>query len=233
MDKDSLRLLLAQGLSVEKIGQRFGRNPSTVAYWMRKHGLEAPNRDTYAAKGGIEREELTALVDDGLTIAGIGEALGCSRTAVRYWLGQYGLRTQRSRGADRTEQARFAREEGQNTITQDCRHHGTTTFVIDTSGRYRCRRCRADAVSRRRRRVKRILVAEAGGCCRLCGYDRHPAALAFHHLDPAQKRFVVSAWGISLGLDRLREEARKCVLLCANCHAEVESGAAEVSIDSP
>ena len=25
-------------------------------------------------------------------------------------------------------------------------------------------------------------------------------------------------------LERLREEAGKCVLLCANCHAEVESG---------
>ena len=112
MDRESLRLLLAQGMSVEKIGERFGKHPSTVAYWMAKHGLGAPNRDKRAAKGGIEREVLTALVDDGLTIAGIGEALGCSRTAVRYWLGQYGLRTQRSRGADMSEQARIAREGG-------------------------------------------------------------------------------------------------------------------------
>jgi hypothetical protein len=26
----------------------------------------------------------------------------------------------------------------------------------------------------------------------------------------------------------VREEAKKCVLLCANCHAEVEGGVAEV-----
>ncbi|MGZ6617695.1 MAG: helix-turn-helix domain-containing protein, partial [Solirubrobacteraceae bacterium] len=31
MDKDSLTLLLAQGVSVEEIGRRFNRHPSTVA----------------------------------------------------------------------------------------------------------------------------------------------------------------------------------------------------------
>ena len=41
MDRDSLQLLLAQGYSVEQIGRRFGRHPSTVSYWMRKHGLVA------------------------------------------------------------------------------------------------------------------------------------------------------------------------------------------------
>ena len=34
----------------------------------------------------------------------------------------------------------------------------------------------------------------------------------------------VSASGIAYRLDTLRDEARKCVLLCSNCHAEVEAG---------
>jgi transposase-like protein len=55
MDKNTLQLLLAQGVSVEQIGRRFGRHPSTVSYWMRKHGLEAPNRAKHASKGGIPR----------------------------------------------------------------------------------------------------------------------------------------------------------------------------------
>jgi hypothetical protein len=79
-------------------------------------------------------------------------------------------------------------------------------------------------VARRRRKVKTILVAEAGGACMLCGYDRHPGALQFHHRDPAQKRFSLSAQGVTRSLERAREEARKCALLCANCHAEVEAG---------
>jgi hypothetical protein len=34
----------------------------------------------------------------------------------------------------------------------------------------------------------------------------------------------VSAGGLTLSLDTLRAEIRKCVLLCSNCHAEVEAG---------
>jgi hypothetical protein len=51
MDENSLKVLLARGLSVEQIGRRFQRDPSTVAYWMRKYGLVAPNREKYAPKG--------------------------------------------------------------------------------------------------------------------------------------------------------------------------------------
>ena len=77
----------------------------------------------------------------------------------------------------------------------------------------------------RRRKVKAILIAEAGGRCRLCGYAGHPAALQFHHVDRTGKRFSLSQAGVARSLARARAEARKCVLLCANCHAEVEAGA--------
>ena len=79
-------------------------------------------------------------------------------------------------------------------------------------------------VAARRRRIKEILVAEAGGRCRVCGYDIYIGALQFHHQDPTAKRFTVSRGGTTGSLDSMREEARKCVLLCANCHAEVEAG---------
>jgi hypothetical protein len=95
--------------------------------------------------------------------------------------------------------------------------------VRDPRGSYRCRRCRAEAVVRRRRRVKETLVAESGGCCRLCGYDRCVAALEFHHLDPSKKEFTLSRRG-ARSIATLRAEVRKCVLLCSNCHAEVEAG---------
>lgn len=79
-----------------------------------------------------------------------------------------------------------------------------------------------DYVNRRRRIVKATLVAEAGGRCRICGYDRSTAALQFHHLDPLNKTLQISAR--CLAIDTLREEASKCLLLCANCHAELEAG---------
>ena len=80
----------------------------------------------------------------------------------------------------------------------------------------------------RRRRVKRILVAEHGGSCRLCGYSRSTVALQFHHVDPITKSFALSTQGVARSLEKAREEARKCVLVCANCHAEVEAGLATI-----
>lgn len=62
----------------------------------------------------------------------------------------------------------------------------------------------------------------------ICGYHRSVAALQFHHLDPATKSFSLADRGYTRSLDRVREEARKCVLLCANCHTEVEAGLAKI-----
>jgi hypothetical protein len=89
-----------------------------------------------------------------------------------------------------------------------------------------CLKCRSEAVVARRRRVKVRLVMEAGGRCVLCGYDRSPAALQFHHRDPEQKAFSIAYRGVARSLAAAREEMRKCVLLCATCHAEVEAGVA-------
>ena len=57
----------------------------------------------------------------------------------------------------------------------------------------------------------------------MCGYNRVLANLHFHHVDPATKSFgVTMARGRSLAA--YRQEARKCVLVCANCHGEIEAG---------
>jgi hypothetical protein len=69
---------------------------------------------------------------------------------------------------------------------------------------------------------------ESPGRCRLCGYDRCPAALQFHHLDPGEKSFALSREGVTRSLAEAQAEAAKCVLLCANCHAEIEAGYREL-----
>ena len=71
--------------------------------------------------------------------------------------------------------------------------------------------------------MRQQLVQEAGGACAICGYDRCTVSLHFHHVDPDSKSFPMTvASGKSLA--SFRAEAKKCVLLCANCHGEVESG---------
>ena len=68
-----------------------------------------------------------------------------------------------------------------------------------------------------------MLVAESGGCCAVCGYDRCAINLVFHHVDPTQKSFSLSSH-TTKSLASYRAEMEKCVLVCANCHGEIEAG---------
>lgn len=230
MEKRALEYLLEQGVSVEQIGKRFGKDPSTVSYWMKKYGLVSPYREKHEAKGGIERERLEELVERGMTIAEIAAEVGLSKGTVRHWLRQHGLRTQNSRGRRSREEVQSAKAAGLLTVTMTCARHGKTAFFLEGRGSYRCKRCRTEAVSRRRRKVKEILVAEAGGRCVICGYNRYPCALEFHHVDPTNKRLLGCARGVAHALEALRNEAKTCVLLCSNCHAEVENGVATLPL---
>ena len=220
MDAPVLEDYLRQGLSLEKIGELTGRHPSTVGYWVKQHGLAAVHRDRHAPKGGVDRETLAGLVDAGMTTREIADRLGFSQSTVRHWLRRHGLRTTRARRVN----AHGERGVDAARRSLQCARHGTTEFWLDNRGIYRCLRCRSEAVARRRRRLKEILVSEAGGCCSLCGYDRYVGALQFHHRESSEKLFGMGERGLTRSLAAVRAEAAKCILLCANCHAEVEGG---------
>jgi transposase len=210
-------------MSLAQIGRLESRHESTIAYWAARHGLVPAHRERHVARGPLSRELLAELVESGASIAEIATAVGRSKTTVRHWLRRFELKTSNAVGRPRAEASRLARQTGAQVVEMDCPRHGRTPHVIDGRTYYRCRRCRAEAVSRRRRKVKALLVAEAGGCCRMCGYGANVQALQFHHRDPSTKLFALNARGVSLSLDVLRAEASKCDLLCANCHAEVEA----------
>lgn len=197
MDRASLEQLLGQGLSLAEIGRRFGRHEATVSYWVKKYGLEAVHHGKYAARGGIPRDHLETLIQAGMSIAEIAEAVGRSKATVRHWLIRYGLKTRNSRGRRPSAQAETAKQAGLATVPMRCARHGETEFWLTGRGYYRCKRCRSDAVARRRRKVKTILVREAGGACCICGYDRTMRALHFHHVEPSQKRHEINAKGVA------------------------------------
>jgi len=227
MDKALLEGFLAEELTLREIGERTGKHLTTVGYWVKRHGLRAANAHRFAPKySEITRERLEDLVGQGASLGDLSEVLGLSKSAVRHWLHKYGLET--SGMGWRRQQTRRAREAGLKHITRNCAHHGITTFILEGRGYYRCAKCRQAAVSRWRRRAKLRLIEAAGGRCILCGYCREPRALHFHHLDPTEKRYVVSRCGHTRNFAEALAEARKCVLLCANCHAEVEAGMATV-----
>ncbi len=217
MDRDDLERKLAAGQSLAEIGRALERNPSTVSYWVKKHGLELSATARHRPRGVLPEDILRRLIADGQSTRQIAAAVGRSQATVRHWLGRYGLKTA-------VRPAVIGRSTAKHPIFEaTCHVHGATSFSRRGGSRF-CLRCRSEAVAAWRRRTKRRLVEEAGGECRTCGYDRCQAALQFHHTDPATKRFAISHLGVTRSYERIREEAAKCVLLCSNCHAEVEAG---------
>jgi hypothetical protein len=81
------------------------------------------------------------------------------------------------------------------------------------------RKERVRAYSRTRGRLRKLeLLKLFGGKCIDCGYDKHPAALDFDHLDPATKVFQIGRASQRKAWEELVLEAAKCVIRCACCH---------------
>jgi transposase len=228
MTKQELERYVAEGLSLEQIGKRLGRHPSTISYHLKKHGLRPVNQQRHLQRGPIPERELRELHARGASLREIANAFDRGVNTVRYWINRYGLGP--TAGGLRRAAIKKARLEGSRDVELECLRHGQAPHVIEKSGRVRCKRCRSNAVSEARRRIKRILVEEAGGACLICGYDRCIAALEFHHRDREKKLFALSRKGATRSLEAARAEARKCILLCSNCHTEVENGVTRIPL---
>ncbi len=86
------------------------------------------------------------------------------------------------------------------------------------------------AVTKRRRKLKVMLVEYKGGKCKICGYKKSPWALDLHHVDSKSKSFGLSVRGLTRSWESLKKEADKCVLICANCHREVHACITQLSV---
>lgn len=80
-----------------------------------------------------------------------------------------------------------------------------------------------EAVAKRRRQVKLMAIEMRGGKCEICGYSKYAGALDLHHAF-GKKEFGMADKGYTRSWEKIREEVKKCVLLCANCHREVGGG---------
>jgi hypothetical protein len=55
------------------------------------------------------------------------------------------------------------------------------------------------------------------GCSR-CGFNEHPVALEFNHIEPSQKVKTVSQLVKKGVIKNIKAEIEKCHILCSNCH---------------
>lgn len=82
-----------------------------------------------------------------------------------------------------------------------------------------CKVCLNQLTVDKQRQRKLQAIEYLGGKCKLCGYSKCAGALEFHHKDPNEKEFALSASRMT-SFEKSKPELDKCILLCANCHRE-------------
>jgi hypothetical protein len=195
--------LPGKGNVAPEIGRLAGRATGTVGDWVKKYGLTAYGASRFAPGSGISEEALEDAIFEGRTVDEIAIELDCSISTVRYWLKKYGFPTATALPRRST---RFADPVGtRKQVT--CRHHGETEFVVEGRRYYQCLRYRSEAVAKPDER-------SSGSWLKT----------------PATSRSISPFAAATSGIDKLRAEDRKCVLLCATCHTEVEAGDAELPL---
>lgn len=78
-------------------------------------------------------------------------------------------------------------------------------------------RCGSCNTKIRRFRAKAAAIRLLGGKCSKCGWHGDQAAMQFHHKDADKKDFIIGNVG-NKSWDSIKNEMKKCILLCANCH---------------
>ncbi len=158
----------------------------------------------------MEKDKLIELRRKGMSIRHIANELGLSYTTVRYWMRSYEMDC--TRMDQRTRRGPSCRVCGE-----------TRPEMFYKKPQTECKRCFQRRRAQQNQRNRAIVVRTMGGRCAICGYSRCEAALEFQHRDSSGKDPKYRTTKNS-SVEVMLAEARKCVLVCANCHRELHSG---------
>ena len=178
----------------------------------------------------MERNLLEKDIADNLSTRKIAEKNGVSQGTVKHWLKKYDLKTNFLVGG-----VNGVKENGQYKFCPKCEtvlpineyYNKSTKKYIKINGFGYCKSCINKSTVERQRRLKQQCIDYKGGSCAICGYDKYPGALEFHHVNPKDKDFTISRFK-NRKFELIKDELDKCVLLCSNCHKEVEGGVKKV-----
>ena len=83
----------------------------------------------------------------------------------------------------------------------------------------------SESMSKFRYHRKQDLVNVLGEKCQICGFNSYLSALEFHHEKPEEKLFNLSSQeNNNRNIIDCLNEARKCFLVCSNCHRGIHEG---------
>lgn len=191
------------------------------------------------------KNKIIKLRKEGNPYDEIKKILGCAKSTISYHCKNSGLTPQaifdgKNVEGDWVEINKFYQTHTQketseyynvsvNVIKKKCKKDKTSTeYVQYLNGRNKLteverRRRNVVYVQNRRRKIKEMSVEYKGGKCEKCGYNKCNRALEFHHLNPTDKKFSISHKGYTRSWSKVKKELDKCIMVCANCHAEIHN----------
>lgn len=125
-------------------------------------------------------------------------------------------------------------KDGYDTICLVCNRAHASKWNEQNRERYllKCKRAyrrnRAEELRKAHERYEEVAnylkTLKDGKCCTKCRWNEEPHVLHFHHRNPAEKSFGLSASlnlrvAIVLNEELIHKEIAKCDLLCPNCHS--------------
>ena len=178
------------------------------------------------------KDRILKLKKEGKTHNEIAKELGCAKSTVSFHCINSGVRRDIRKLTDieitemmevfKIKTIKETSEQFNVSITTVKKYCGTKTnkpkYTLEEK-----RRKNAEAVSRRRKKIKLMAVEYKGGKCQNpeCGYLKYVGNLEFHHLEPSKKDFGIASNGHTVSWDKIKNELDKCIMVCSNCHGEI------------
>lgn len=175
-------------------------------------------------------KKILKLKSEGVSHKNISNVLGCAISTVSYHCRKNGIKTNPT-SKEYIDKIQNYYDKGLkiDEIVKEINLSRTTIIkYIKNKNRFKKlskkekKENRVNSVINCRRRKKIKLVECFGGKCIICGYKKCYGALEFHHVFPEEKSFSISRMNFSF--KKLKKEAKKCILTCANCHREMNDG---------
>lgn len=104
-----------------------------------------------------------------------------------------------------------------NSLCKRCKNEYNIQHYKNNKSRYTELRRKRKQLRKRYVRLYKILSG-----CEFCG-ENHPACLDLHHKQRKMGYKTEICWMIDSGIsiERIKEEIKKCIVLCSNCHRKL------------